>query len=281
MRKGGRRPLLIQTVPVSRWECGILTAALTYSTTWRVRTHSQPAEETGSRPFEVDWFYHFLLSQVAPPVKGISSSSLSGKGELKAPTARFQLNYAPGGWGSQGRKYRQPQGWQTVTDRARGARPHGSATAEHLHGLWGGLWGGRPRPQPAPWPAFRRRQALDSASEERDGGVPRGPGGPPHKPRGTPDARESVCGITDKRAPRPNSLALPARRRHEWRRGTHECVRHGGNSPNCRSHDLKIFLSLTPSTACRIFGASRHPDIWRACEKVESRGGAGPESGPG
>ena len=34
-------------------------------------------------------------------------------------------------------------------------------------------WGGPPGPQPAPWPAPR--------SEQRDGGVPRGPGGPPHK----------------------------------------------------------------------------------------------------
>ena len=41
------------------------------------------------------------------------------------------------------------------------------------------LWGGRPRPQPAPWPASR----LGSASEERNGGVPRRPGGPPHKAR--------------------------------------------------------------------------------------------------
>jgi len=43
------------------------------------------------------------------------------------------------------------------------------------------VWGGRPRPQPAPWPASGQWQALSSASEKRDGGVPRGPGGPPHE----------------------------------------------------------------------------------------------------
>jgi pantoate--beta-alanine ligase len=44
-------------------------------------------------------------------------------------------------------------------------------------------WGGPPGPQPAPWPAYRRRQAPDSTTEERDAGVPRGPGGPPHTAR--------------------------------------------------------------------------------------------------
>ena len=44
-------------------------------------------------------------------------------------------------------------------------------------GSWLGLWGGPPGPQPAPWPAPRQCQALDSASEGRDEGVPRGPGG--------------------------------------------------------------------------------------------------------
>ena len=41
-------------------------------------------------------------------------------------------------------------------------------------------WGGPPGPQPAPWPASGQEHAPDSTTEERDGGVPRGPGGPPH-----------------------------------------------------------------------------------------------------
>jgi hypothetical protein len=41
-------------------------------------------------------------------------------------------------------------------------------------------WGGRPRRQPAPWPARRSWQAPDSSRKERNEGVPRRPGDPPH-----------------------------------------------------------------------------------------------------
>ena len=43
------------------------------------------------------------------------------------------------------------------------------------------LWGGPPGPQPTPWPACRRLQVPDSLPKERDEGVPRRPGGPPHQ----------------------------------------------------------------------------------------------------
>src|ERR1039458_6854201 len=55
------------------------------------------------------------------------------------------------------------------------AMPLSFPNSAHLH-KW---WGGRPRPHPAPWPACRWWQAPDSSREERDEGVPRGPGGPP------------------------------------------------------------------------------------------------------
>src|SRR5580658_6681350 len=43
------------------------------------------------------------------------------------------------------------------------------------------MWGGPPGPQPTPWSARPRRQPVDAWREERDDGVPRGPGGPPHE----------------------------------------------------------------------------------------------------
>ena len=68
--------------------------------------------------------------------------------------------------------------------------PHSFPTSAHLQ-EW---WGGRPRPLPAPWPAHRRRQVFDSLKKERDGGVPRGPGGPPHHLCRAPISRK-LCGI--------------------------------------------------------------------------------------
>ena len=41
-------------------------------------------------------------------------------------------------------------------------------------------WGGPPGPRPAPRPALPRPNETDSSNQERDEGVPRGPGGPPH-----------------------------------------------------------------------------------------------------
>jgi hypothetical protein len=57
------------------------------------------------------------------------------------------------------------------------------------------------RPQPALWPAWRRWQAPDFSREERDEGVPRGPGGPPSNYAESPALRK-LSGIA------------------------HECVRH-------------------------------------------------------
>src|ERR1017187_6100137 len=78
------------------------------------------------------------------------------------------------------------------------AMPLSFPNSAHLH-KW---WGGRPRPHPAPWPACRWWQAPDSSREERDEGVPRGPGGPPSNYAESPALRK-LSGIA------------------------HECVRHG------------------------------------------------------
>src|ERR1017187_2257640 len=77
------------------------------------------------------------------------------------------------------------------------AMPLSFPNSAHLH-KW---WGGRPRPHPAPWPACRWWQAPDSSREERDEGVPRGPGGPPSNYAESPALRK-LSGIA------------------------HECVRH-------------------------------------------------------
>src|ERR1017187_9413728 len=66
------------------------------------------------------------------------------------------------------------------------AMPLSFPNSAHLH-KW---WGGRPRPHPAPWPACRWWQAPDSSREERDEGVPRGPGGPPSNYAESPALRK-------------------------------------------------------------------------------------------
>src|ERR1035441_6521573 len=47
-----------------------------------------------------------------------------------------------------------------------------------------------------PWPACRVMEGLDSSREERDGGVPRGPGGPPHQINAGPRVRENYVALT-------------------------------------------------------------------------------------
>ena len=39
-------------------------------------------------------------------------------------------------------------------------------------------------------------EGLDSSREERDGGVPRGPGGPPHQINAGPRVRENYVALT-------------------------------------------------------------------------------------
>src|SRR5438067_153242 len=64
---------------------------------------------------------------------------------------------------------------------------------------------------------------------ERAGqGAGRGPGGPPHNFRRCP-VPGKACGIVHSL----RAWRTVARRRQEWRRGTHECVRHGLPSTAC------------------------------------------------
>jgi hypothetical protein len=49
------------------------------------------------------------------------------------------------------------------------------------------LWGGPPGPRPAPRPASRLEEGITSSIEQRDEGVPRGPGGPPHNLQRRPE----------------------------------------------------------------------------------------------
>jgi hypothetical protein len=94
--------------------------------------------------------------------------------------------------------------------------------ADNLHNSWGGP----PGPRPTPPSASRTLQAVGAVGEQRDEGVPRGPGGPPHHISAGFAVLGKLSGIGRKRLPHQGDRSLTVAARIVSRRTTFRLTRH-------------------------------------------------------